>query len=96
MTLEYSNLKVEDFGFSSHIDEVRPPVQNHVGEKFGLVNLTRLDAGNSHPDRHVVFHQIGKIVIGAIAGAGFFIEMPCFVGPHDPAVNKKNVCLMAL
>lgn len=49
-------LKVKDFGFSSQIDEMGTPIQNHIGKEFGLVYLTGLGARNSDPDRDFVLH----------------------------------------
>ena len=69
-------LKVEHFGFGCQIDQMGTPVQNHVGEKFGLVNLTILGAGDSDPDGHGLFHQIGEIVTGGIPGNGLLVQVP--------------------
>jgi hypothetical protein len=89
-------LKVEDFGFGSQIDEMGAPIQNHIGKKFGLVHLTGLGAGNSDPDGDLMLHQIGQIVIGAIARGGFAGQIPGRVGPSDPVVNEKQINLMPL
>ena len=35
------------------------PIQDHIGIKIGLVDLTGLGTGNSDPDRDLLFDQIG-------------------------------------
>jgi xanthine/CO dehydrogenase XdhC/CoxF family maturation factor len=43
-------------------------IQDHVGKEFFLVNLTSIGAGSSDANGHLVFDQVGQVVIGAITG----------------------------
>ena len=66
-------------------------VKGHVGEEIGLVNLTSFCAGNSDPDKHILFHEIGEIIVGAVACGCFYIEIPFGVGPEHPVVNEEEI-----
>jgi hypothetical protein len=66
-------------------------IQSHVGEKFGLVNLTGVCAGNSDPDGDLVFNQIGQILVRAVTGGRLFIQISVFIGPGDTPIDKKHI-----
>ncbi len=55
---------------------MRAAVQNHVREKLCLVNLTIIGTGDSDPDRDVVLHKIGQIIVRTISGFGLLIKIP--------------------
>jgi hypothetical protein len=74
---------------------MRAPIQNHIGEKLGFVHLTGLGAGNSDPDRDLLFHQIGQVIIRAVAGGGFEGQVSAGIGPFYPVVNEKQINRMA-
>jgi len=66
-------------------------VQYHVAEKRILVNLTSLGTRNSDTDGDLVFNKIGQVVIGAIAGRGFFRKVSVCICPYDTIIDKKNI-----
>jgi hypothetical protein len=70
---------------------MRGAVQQHVGKKFGLVNLTGIGARRSDPNGNVVFQEVREIVIRTIPGNGLFLEIPCFVGPQCTILDKENI-----
>ncbi len=70
-----SPLEIKDLRFSSQIDKMRAAFQNHVGEKLCLVNLTILGTGDSDPDRDVILHEIGQIIVRAISGFRLLIKI---------------------
>ena len=70
-----SSLEIKDLCLSSQIDEMRAALQNHIGEKLCLVNLTILGTGDSDPNRDVVLHEIGQIIVRAISGFRLLIEI---------------------
>ena len=70
-------------------------VQRHVREKFSLVNLTGICAGNSDPDGHLVFNQIGQIIVRAVTGGCLFIQISVFIGPGDTPIDKKHIRLVS-
>jgi hypothetical protein len=63
--------KVEHLRFGRQIDQVRAAVQDHVGEESRLVYLTGVGARYSDADLHLVFHEVGQVIIWAVACAGF-------------------------
>ncbi len=69
-------LKIKDLGLRRQINQMWSAVQDHIGKEFGLVHLTGLGTGDSDPDRDLVFHQIGQIIIRAIPGCGFDGHVP--------------------
>jgi hypothetical protein len=73
---------------------MRASIQNHIREKFGLVHLTGLGAGNSDPDGDFILHQIGQVVIGAIPRGCFDRQISARIGPFHPIVNKEEIHLM--
>jgi hypothetical protein len=75
------HLKIKHLALGNQIDQMWGAVQQHVGEKFGLVNLTGICTRRSDPDGYVFFQEVRKIVIRTISGNGFFLEFPSFVGP---------------
>jgi hypothetical protein len=89
-------LKIEHLALGNQINQMRGAVQQHVGEKVGLVNLTGICARRSDPDGNVVFQEVRKIVIRTIPGNGFFIEIQSFVGPSCTFLDKENIDLVPL
>jgi hypothetical protein len=75
---------------------MRSPIQNHVGEKFGLVHLTGLGTGDSDPDRDFMLNQIGQVIIWTVSGNRFTGQVSAGIGPFDAVVDKKNIHLMSL
>jgi hypothetical protein len=71
-------------------------IKDHVREKFRLVNLTSLGTGDSDANRDFVFHKIGQVIIGAIAGGGFLGNVPFVVGPKNAIIYQKKVDRMTL
>jgi hypothetical protein len=84
-------LEIEDLGFCGHIDKVRPTVESHIVVKFRFIQLAVLGAGSAYSDFHLFFHQVGQVVIGAIAGGCFDAQVPGGIGPHDAAVNEEQI-----
>ena len=66
------------------------PIPDHIGIEFGLVHLTGLGTGDSDPDRDLVFHQIGQIIIGAVSGCRFDGHIPAGIGSFYPIVDEKT------
>lgn len=56
---DFMELKVEYLGFSGKIDQMGSAIENHIGEKLGLVNLTGLGARNSDSDRDFLLDKVG-------------------------------------
>jgi hypothetical protein len=86
--------KIKDFGLCRQIDQMRSPIQDHIGKEFGLVHLTGLGAGDSDPDRNLIFYQIRQIVIRAVLGWGFHRQVSAGIGPVYPIINQKQIDLM--
>jgi hypothetical protein len=58
-TLSLHNiLKVKNLSFCSQINKRAACIHGHVREKFCLVNLTSVGAGNSDANGDFVFNQI--------------------------------------
>jgi hypothetical protein len=74
-------LEIEHLALGNQINQMRGAVQQHVGKKIGLVNLTGICARRSDSDGNFVFQEVRKIVIRTIPGNGLFLEIPSFVGP---------------
>ena len=71
-------------------------IQQHVGKKVGLVNLTGIGTWRSDPDGNLIFQNIWKIVIRAIVGNRFFREITRLISPQGTIFNKEDVYLMSL
>ncbi|MGB5424743.1 MAG: hypothetical protein WBN03_21430 [Desulfobacterales bacterium] len=87
-------LKIEHLALGNHINQMWGVVQQHVGEKFGLVNLTGICTRRSDPDGNVVFQEVRKIVIRTIPGNGLFLEIPSFVGSQRTVLDKEDIDLV--
>jgi hypothetical protein len=74
---------------------MRGAVQQHVGEKIGLVNLTSSGTGRSDPNGDFILLKIRKIVFRAIASYRFFREIAGIIGPLRTILDKKNVYLVS-
>jgi hypothetical protein len=74
---------------------MRTAVKNHIGKKFGLVNLTIFRAGDSDTRRDFIFYKIRQIVIRAVSGSGFLGEISLLVRPQDAPVYQKEVDKMS-
>jgi hypothetical protein len=83
------DLEIKHLRFGGQIDQMRPPVEDHVGEKIFLVNLTSIGARNSDTDGNLAFDQKGQIIIGAITGLRADGQIPTLVGPHHAIVNQE-------
>lgn len=88
--------EVEDLGLGGHIDQVRPPIQRHVGEKLGLIEPPVFGARRTDSDLHLMLHQIRDMVVGTVSGGGLYGQIPCLVRPHDAAIYKEEIYRMAL
>jgi hypothetical protein len=71
-------------------------VEQHIGKELGLVNLTGICARRSDPDGNFVFQEVREIVVRAVPGNGFFLEIPSFVGPQCAVLDKENIDLVTL
>jgi hypothetical protein len=70
---------------------VRTAIEDHVGEEFGLVNLTSVGAGDSDSDWHFFFNQIRQVVVGAITRGGLLTQIPGFVRPGYASIDEEEV-----
>jgi hypothetical protein len=63
--------EIKHLRFGSQIDQMGSAIQDHVGQEFFLVDLTSIGTRNSDANRHLVFDQVGQVVIRAITGGCF-------------------------
>jgi hypothetical protein len=84
-------LKIKHFPLRHQVNKMGSTVEQHIGEKVGLVNLTGICAWRSNPYRDLVFHQIRKIILRTISSDGLFFEIPRIVGPQRAILNEKYV-----
>jgi hypothetical protein len=84
-------LKIKHFRLGHQINQVGSTVEQHIGEKIGLVNLTGICTRRSDPDGDLVFHQVWKIIVRTIPGDGLFFEIPRVVCPQSTIFNEKNI-----
>jgi hypothetical protein len=87
-------LKIKHPCFCCDINDGRRTPEIHIGKKLALVHLTRFGAGNSDACRDFLFHQIGQIIIGTIAGLGPDGQVPAGISPVHAAVDQKKVHLV--
>jgi len=92
--LLFRNLKVKHLGFGRQIYQMGSSIQNHIGEKLCLVNLTGIGTGDSNSDWNLVFNQVGQIIIRTITGFCFDFKIPLGIRPINAIVNKKQIRLM--
>lgn len=71
-------------------------IEDHVGKEIFLVYLTSLGTRNSDPNWNLVFDQIGQIVIRAVTGWCFIIQIPSGICPTNAIVDKENIGLVSL
>jgi hypothetical protein len=90
-TEEPGALKIKNFCFRGQIDQMGAPIEQHVREKFRLVDLTSFGAWDSNPDGHLVFNQVWQVIIRTVSGWGFHPQVPLGIGPVDAIVNEKNI-----
>jgi hypothetical protein len=70
---------------------MRSSIQSHIGEEFGLVNLTSLRTGDSNADGNLVFNQIRQIVAGTVTGGGLTVQISFRVYPFDAVIDEKYI-----
>ena len=71
-------------------------IQDHIVEKFRLVNLTSVRAWNSDPYGDLLFDQIWQVIVRAITCDGLHGKITCFVRPGDATVNEEKIAIMSL
>lgn len=71
-------------------------VQSHVAEKIGFVHVPVFRTERANSDVDLIFHPVGQVVVGAVAGGGLGPYIPVLVCPGDPAVDEAHVHVMAL
>jgi len=86
-----SILEIKNFGFRSHIDQMRPAVEEHVGEKFCFVNLAIFGAGGADTDWDMVLYQIGEIIIRAVTSLCLLGKIFVLIGPQYAIIYQKNI-----
>ena len=66
-------------------------IEQHVGKKIGLVNLTGICARRSDPNGNIVFNYVWKVVVRAVPGYRRFFEIPSVVCPQCAIFNEKYI-----
>jgi len=74
---------------------MRRAIEHHIGEKFGLVNLTSIGTRRSDPNGNLLFEYVRKIVAGAVSGDALFREIPSVVGPQCAILDEKDMDIMS-
>ena len=59
--------------------------------EFGLVELAILRAGCADTDLHLVFHQVGQIIVDTVAGHRLLAAVFILHCPINSAVDEKEV-----
>ena len=70
-------------------------IKDHVRKEFILVDLTSLRTRNSDANWNLVFNQVWQIIIWAITGWCFNIQISSVIRPTNAIVNKKDICLVS-
>jgi hypothetical protein len=89
-------LEVEHLRFGRKVDQMWAAVEQHIGKKLGLVNLTSLGTGDSNPNGDFLFNEIGQVVVGTVTGDRLLSEVPGLVCPGHSTVDEEQIHLVAL
>jgi hypothetical protein len=91
MTKTEACLKIKHLGICGKIDQVGAAIQDHVGGKICLVNLTGIGAWNSDSNGNLLFNEIGEVIVWTVPGCRFDTQISFLVRPQYAVIYKKQV-----